>query len=262
MRNPTYQTFNEVEKKSLIYNKYHSEETKQKISEALKGRHFSEEHKRKMSEYMTGRTLSEETKRKISEYVTGRTHSEETNRKISETLKGHTVSEETKRKISRANKRRLPWHAGKTDVYSEETRNKMSKAKKGEVHPNYGKHHSEKTKRKISESHKGKNNPNWNNGSSFEPYDQEFNNLFKKQLREGYNYTCQICGKKGNSVHHIDYNKKNNDSSNLIILCNSCHGKTGTNRSQWIQYFYQQLIGEHQLPQFFREAFDARKKFI
>ena len=45
----------------------HSEETKQKMSEAMSGRTFSEEHKQKMSKSHIGKTFSEEHKRKISE---------------------------------------------------------------------------------------------------------------------------------------------------------------------------------------------------
>lgn len=90
-----------------------SEETKRKMSEAKKGnryskgKHRSEESKQKMSEAHKGKTLSEETKRKMSEARKGKklgTHSDEWKRKISVSMKGHKVSEETKRKISEANK--------------------------------------------------------------------------------------------------------------------------------------------------------------
>lgn len=71
---------------------HHSDETKRKLSESLKGRHLSEEHRRKISEKMSesqkGRKMSEETKRKISEKMRGKPRSLETRRKISEALKG------------------------------------------------------------------------------------------------------------------------------------------------------------------------------
>ena len=63
--------------KNPMYGKKHSEETRKKMSEALKGKKhkpFTEEHRKKMSESLKGRTspmkgvtLSEETRRKISE---------------------------------------------------------------------------------------------------------------------------------------------------------------------------------------------------
>ena len=46
---------------------HHSEETRNKISLALKGKTFSEETKKKMSLSQKGKILSEETKQKISE---------------------------------------------------------------------------------------------------------------------------------------------------------------------------------------------------
>lgn len=61
----------------------HSEETKKKMSEIMKGRHFSEEHKKKISETMKGRHFSEEHKKKISEAKKGKHLSEETKKKIS-----------------------------------------------------------------------------------------------------------------------------------------------------------------------------------
>lgn len=82
-----------------------SEESKRKISEALKGntiwkgKTHSEETKQKMSEakkgekcYMYGKPKSKEHKRKISEAGKGRIVSEKTRRKISIALKGRKKS--------------------------------------------------------------------------------------------------------------------------------------------------------------------------
>ncbi len=40
-------------------------------------------------------------------------------------------------------------------------------------------------------------------------------------------------------VHHIDYDKTNNNIENLIILCGSCHTKTNgkNNREYWTNYY-------------------------
>ena len=35
----------------------------------------------------------------------------------------------------------------------------------------------------------------------------------------------------------MDYNKKNSNPDNLIILCSNCYSKTNFNRNKWIQYF-------------------------
>lgn len=82
-----------------------TEETKQKLSEANKGKTLSEETKQKLRKPKT-----EETKQKISEAKKGKTFSEEHKQKISEAKKGKTRSEETKQKISDAMK---AWNKGK-----------------------------------------------------------------------------------------------------------------------------------------------------
>lgn len=72
-----------------------SDETKNKISETLKGRNVGtklpEDIKKKISESMKGKNVgikrSEDTKKKLSKSHKGKKLSEETKRKISETLK-------------------------------------------------------------------------------------------------------------------------------------------------------------------------------
>jgi len=114
-----------------------SEQSKQKISKANKGRKMSDEQKVKLSEVLKGRVQSEETRRKISESNKGRVQSEETRHKISEAR--NNLSEETRKKLSKA----LKGHKA-----SEETKKKLSDMRKGRVL-------SDETRRKISESNKG-----------------------------------------------------------------------------------------------------------
>ena len=104
-----------------------------------------------------GYKLSEETKNKISEAHKGKSTwnkglktgplSEEAKKKIAESHKGKKISEEAKKKIAEA-------HKG--IKLSEEHKNKISEACKCEKHPLYGKHLSEETKKKMSEAKKGK----------------------------------------------------------------------------------------------------------
>jgi hypothetical protein len=56
---------------------------------------------------------------------------------------------------------------------------------------------------------------------------------------------CAICKEKGSDVHHIDYNKENNDKENLITLCHSDHMKTNFNRDQWQEYFKSYMLNEY-----------------
>ena len=83
----------------------------------------------------------------------------------------------------------------------------------------------------------GIENWNWQGGKSFEPYGLEFNEDLKRLIRERDKHICIICGLYGKDVHHIDYNKKNNNPNNLITLSHKCHSKTGHNRKKWIKYF-------------------------
>jgi glycerol-3-phosphate cytidylyltransferase len=64
-----------------------------------------------------------------------------------------------------------------------------------------------------------------------------FNKKIKTFILEKDNYKCQLCGQKGNHIHHIDYNKDNCSLNNLITLCRKCHPKTNWNRETWIALF-------------------------
>lgn len=59
-----------------------NQETRRKLSEALKGKPLSEEHKKRLSESHKGKPRSEETRKKISEYRKGKHNSEEARRKM------------------------------------------------------------------------------------------------------------------------------------------------------------------------------------
>jgi len=93
----------------------------------------------------------------------------------------------------------------------------------------------------FGEIYKGENAPGWKGGISFEIYPKEWNNKLKQLIRERDNYICQECGISDKErilhIHHIDYNKNNNELINLITLCNVCHAKTNWNRSKWQDYY-------------------------
>ena len=80
----------------------------------------------------------------------------------------------------------------------------------------------------------------WNKGIGGPAlYSLEFMNKLRELVRERDGYKCQECGcsqiecTEKLSVHHIDYNKKNDNTKNLISLCRPCHLKTQTNREYW-----------------------------
>ena len=69
----------------------------------------------------------------------------------------------------------------------------------------------------------------------------------KEKIRDRDGRVCQLCGKSESealkyykddlNVHHIDYDKTNNVSSNGISLCRGCHSKTNSDREFWQVYF-------------------------
>jgi hypothetical protein len=155
--------------------------------------------------------------------------------------KGHKIWVGKHRIISEAQKIKISLSI-KGKHHSEETKRKIRLSMQGKKNA-LGLKRNYDTLKKMSESHKGDKCYNWQGGKSFELYSPNFNKELKKNIREKYNFRCQICFKTENdfkrklSVHHIDYNKMDNDSSNLICLCNSCHLKTNYNREFWEYYF-------------------------
>ena len=53
---------------------------------------------------------------------------------------------------------------------------------------------------------------------------------FSLKMRQESGFRCGLCsayrpGKKQLVVHHLDENKRNNDLTNLMVLCTHCHFK-------------------------------------
>ncbi|CAK0859860.1 unnamed protein product [Prorocentrum cordatum] len=166
LRDSTKQKISEAKRgeRNPMFGKHHSEVTRQKMSEAGRGKVLSEETKQKIREARRGKVLSEETKQKLSQARFGKHHSEKTRQKMSEARRGKVLSEETKQKLSQAmfgkhhseaTKQKIR-EARRGKVLSEETRQKMSEAMRGERNPVFGKLHSEETRQKISEAGRGK----------------------------------------------------------------------------------------------------------
>jgi len=133
-----------------IFGRVLSEETKQKISNSLKGHIVLQDT----------RTLIKQNNKGVSRNK-GKKVLDETKEKLRSINLGKKLSIETKNKMSDAKKNlpikhlidQAPWNKGKT--LSDETKNKISKSKKGK---SYGKIKflSNETKNKISDSLKGK----------------------------------------------------------------------------------------------------------
>lgn len=105
--------------------------------------------------------------------------------------------------------------------------------------------------KKASNRMTGEQNPKWNNGASIKlkPYYLNKNKSIRKKIKIRDNYTCQECGKTKTEskidAHHIDYNKYNNNESNLITLCASCHTRTNFDRDIWQKRYTQLMLDKY-----------------
>jgi endogenous inhibitor of DNA gyrase (YacG/DUF329 family) len=210
-----------------MFGKYHSEETKKKMSDAKKGENNPN----------YGKCCSEETKKKMSDAQKGKNNHNY----------GKHPSEETKKKMSDAKKGENNPNYGKH--LSDEIRKKLSDAEKGEKNHNYGKHPSEETRKKMSDAKKGENHPNYKGGISIKEFKdthglepEEWKKL-AQEIRIRDKFICQYCGKKNaTDVHHIIPRRMGIDNSpdNLITLCRSCHRK--------IEYLTDKYLAEGKDP--------------
>lgn len=122
---------------------------------------------------------------------------------ISEKLTGRIISKETRKKIGLANK---------------------------------DKKVSSDTRIKLSLSHGGTGIPYERRKYPWKFY------LIRKSILKRDNHICQKCFKKGNTVHHIDYNKVNCGKDNLITLCNQCNLNVNFDKNNWKIYFQEKII--------------------
>ena len=220
---------------------------------------------KEMSIKKLGRKLSEETKRKISKGNIGKGVSMKTKEKIKKKLIGHEVSKETREKISKSSKgRKLSKEILERRSEQMKFEYKFGLRKAGML----GKKLTLEQRKRMTENLKqqyrlgrepirmcGKKNPSWLGGKSFEPYDINFNNKFKRAIRKRDNQVCMMCGihrekvKRAFNVHHVNYDKKLTIPQNCISLCLSCHTKTNHNRQYWIKFF-QDLLSERYCYQY------------
>lgn len=99
----------------------------------------------------------------------------------------------------------------------------------------------------------GELNPNWKGGKHRQSYPYIFYKL-RPQVMERDNYICLNCDMtdeearakdslgRGLTVHHIDYDKENNDLSNLATTCKWCNSMANGRREEW-QAHYSALLG-------------------
>jgi len=172
--------------------------------------------------------------------MTGKHHSKATKEKMRKSTLGHHYPN-----LSRAKRGKPTWNKGltkKTDKrirkYANEKIGNTNGFKKGHSPWHKGKNKNNNDMlAKLAKNRSGNKSWLWEGGKSFEPYGLEFNKELKELIRKRDKYRCRICGRKQlnrrHPIHHIDYNKTNNDPKNLITLCHSHHSKTNHNRKRW-----------------------------
>jgi hypothetical protein len=162
-------------------------------------------------------------------------------------------------KMRKAHKGQVAWNKGLTKQTDERVRRfsesedrikKMANTKKGKKPYEMtdgirekisksltGQHPSIETRAKLSLAQKGERGSNWQGGKSFEDYGADWTQTLRRCIRERDHYTCRLCDIQQTDIafpiHHIDYDKKNNDPLNLLTLCIPCHTKTNFNRDSW-----------------------------
>jgi len=199
----------------------------------------------------------------VEKYISNGKRDKSCGCKMTPYWKGGKLTEETKQKMSKAKRGKISPRKGKKNT--EEHKQKIRENHvdfNGKNHPMYGKHLKEKTKQKIREANIGKTGElasNWQGGKSFEEYGVEFNKDLKQQIKERDAYICQSysCEYRTNilDIHHIDYDKKNNNIENLITLCRSCHMKTNSkNNRQYFTELYQNIMIKDLTPTIFKDS--------
>lgn len=159
-----------------------SQETKDKLSEALKGKVAWNKglHTGIKTKGTTGFKFSNESKEKVSKSLIGNKRANNNRNRL-----GKSHSEETKAKIKEKLKGNIPWNKGKKMApFSEEWRQKQSERK-------------------------GENSANWKGGITPENHrirtSKEMSN-WKRTCMERDNFTCQKTGIRGGKlvIHHIN----------------------------------------------------------
>ena len=229
----------QIGEKNHRFGKHHSKESKKNLSIKLKGRIFTKEHRKNLSLAGKGRKVPLSTLKSLNkrwEKIRGKTYEE---------IYGKDKAIEMKKKMRRKGDKNGNWKGiGEKIIECVYCNNKFN-ARRDNIKKRFC---------SLECCHKyQRENPEefytWKGGIAYKPYNEFFNNKFKKGIRKRDNQICMLCGihreklNRALSIHHIDYNKSLSLKENCISLCNSCHMKTGFNRKHWIKFF-QSLLSE------------------
>ena len=187
-----------------------------------KGKHYTEETRKKISLALKGKPKPK---------LIGNTNGFKKGQLPWNT--GKHLSEESRYKLSLAHKGRVTWNKGISPT--EETRKKISLTLKGSwtgpKNPNWAggigyEPYSPLFNGKLKEYIRKRDNYTC----------QRCGRTQEDEIEEnGYKLT----------IHHVDYDKKNSNAENLIALCKACNNKVNLNRQYWKAQFQDKLMRFH-----------------
>lgn len=130
---------------------------------------------------------------------------------------------------------------GKSKVKTEEYKRVLSIKNGRPWNEKYGVETALRMRMELSKRISGENNPSYV-GDTVKHYPYKFFGM-RTDIINRDNNKCVICGSSYRMcVHHIDYNKKNCNSLNLVTLCSSCNIIVNKNRDYW-NYFISIITG-------------------
>jgi len=183
-------------KKNKRKNFRHTDESKKKISESLKGKFAGQKHP------MHGKHHTEESKKKISQANMGRVTTDETRKKLSDSKKGKPRPDLLGKKHTDESRKKMS-EAKKGKIFSEEHRQNLSKAMLGRPSPRKGMKLSQDQKKRQSESMLGK--PSWNKGKKTpSAVKKKISDSRIKGIKEG-----KIISSRKGKTHSLEANEKN-----------------------------------------------------
>jgi len=158
--------------------------------------------------------------------------------------KGYKFTDTHKQKLSLSklgdknpNYNKPTWNKGKQNIYSESTKWKMGATNRGKpsiykgMVGRYSIESINKMKSKAKGKYSGNKNPRWKGGKQIRDgyvyvYFPTHPNAYRNFIPEHHLIIEKHIGrilKKGEIVHHIDFNKSNNNPNNLFITTKSKH---------------------------------------
>ena len=106
-----------------------------------------------------------------------------------------------------------------TEAYRSSLRTRNQYDRRGELNPFFGRSHSAATRQVIREKALDRTIP------GIGEYTEDWTAALRAEVIDRDGSQCQVCGVTEGKlqVHHLDLDRTNNDETNLLTVCASCH---------------------------------------